>query len=46
MTTITGKWLGTIQGTNNGSVFAEFVETNERIIGVIKINDNVHGVGI
>jgi hypothetical protein len=46
MTTISGKWVGTIQGTNNGAVFAEFVETEGRIFGVVHINDPVHGVGV
>ena len=46
MTTISGKWVGTIQGTNNGAVFAEFLGTKECISGVVHINDPVRGVGV
>jgi hypothetical protein len=43
---LSGKWFGTIQGTNIGAVFAEFAHSNERISGVVHINDTVHGTGI
>ncbi len=46
MTTISGKWVGTIQGTNAGAVFAEFVEAKGQIAGVVHINDAVQGVGV
>jgi hypothetical protein len=41
-----GKWVGTIQGTNRGAVFAEFLASETRISGVVNITDNVHGIGI
>jgi hypothetical protein len=43
---ISAKWLGTIQGTNTGAVFAEFSETDGRISGVVHIADPVHGMGM
>ena len=49
MIAIAGKWVGTIQGTNSGAVFAEFVATKEGIEGIsgaVHINDPVHGVGV
>lgn len=46
MTAIYGKWVGAIQGTNNGAVFAEFVEINGRLAGMVHINDPAHGVGV
>lgn len=46
MTSISGKWVGTIQGTNSGAVFAELVQTKERISGIAHINDPVQGVGV
>ena len=42
---LSGRWVGTIQGTNIGAVFAEFADTNDRISGVVQINDAVHGAG-
>jgi len=41
-----GKWVGTIQGTNRGAVFAEFTESEGRISGVVNITDTVHGIGM
>lgn len=46
MTAISGKWVGTIEGTNNGTVFAEFMVTEDRISGVAQISDPVYGVGV
>ncbi|HBP90604.1 MAG TPA: toll/interleukin-1 receptor domain-containing protein [Nitrospiraceae bacterium] len=46
MITIAGKWVGTIQGTNSGAVLAEFMVTNERLSGVVHINDPIRGVGV
>lgn len=43
---MSAKWVGTIQGTNTGAVFAEFTETNGRISGVVNITDAVHGIGV
>jgi hypothetical protein len=43
---LSGRWVGTIEGTNKGVVFAEFAENNERISGVVHINDPVFGAGI
>ena len=33
-------------GTNLGTVFAEFADTNGRTSGVVNINDTVHGIGM
>lgn len=38
--------MGTIQGTNNGAVFAEFLSTKDGVSGVVHINDSAYGVGI
>lgn len=46
MTSISGKWSGTIRGTNNGNVFAELVQTEETVSGTVHISDPVHGVGV
>ena len=43
---IIGKWVGTIQGTNNGAVFAEFTKNEERVSGRVHINDPTGGVGV
>ena len=43
---LSGKWVGTIQGTNVGAILAEFEETNGRISGVVNITDAVYGAGI
>jgi hypothetical protein len=45
-THLPGKWVGTIQGTNKGAVFAEFAETENRILGAVHINDPTYGVGV
>jgi len=46
MQDIAGKWVGTIHGTNNGSVFAEFIIDGGRLIGSAQINDPMLGVGV
>ena len=46
MAKFSGKWSGTIRGTNNGAVFAEFQLVDERVSGVVQINDLVYGVGV
>jgi hypothetical protein len=46
MQDIAGKWVGTIQGTNNGSVFAEFFINEGQLIGSAHINDPMLGVGV
>jgi hypothetical protein len=46
MQDIAGKWVGTIQGTNNGSVFAEFFIDDGHLIGSAHINDPMLGVGV
>lgn len=46
MTFIVGKWVGTIQGTNKGEVFAEFTINEERVSGMVHINDPIQGVGV
>lgn len=38
--------MGTIRGTNRGTVFAEFTESEGRISGVVNITDTVHGIGM
>jgi hypothetical protein len=43
---LSGKWVGTIKGTNVGAVFAEFAETGDRILGVVLISDPAYGVGV
>jgi len=46
MQDIAGKWVGTIHGTNNGSVFAEFIIDGGRLIGSAQIIDPMFGVGV
>jgi hypothetical protein len=46
MKKLTGTWIGTIRGTNQGAVFAKFSETNGCISGEVHINDPVHGTGV
>ena len=46
MQDIAGKWVGTIQGTNSGSVFAEFFLDEGQLIGSAHINDPMLGVGV
>lgn len=46
MRSISGKWVGTIQGTNNGSVFAELFDSEGIISGFVHINDPVEGTGV
>jgi hypothetical protein len=41
-----GRWIGTIQGTNTGAVFAEFAEHNGRVSGVVHILDPELGLGV
>ena len=46
MQDIAGKWVGTVQGTNNGSVFAEFFIDDGHLIGSAHINDPMLGVEV
>ena len=46
MQDIAGKWVGMIQGTNNGSVFAEFFIDEGHLTGTAHINDPMLGVGV
>jgi hypothetical protein len=46
MQDIAGKWIGTIHGTNDGSVFAEFIVDGGRLIGSAQINEPMLGVGV
>ena len=43
---LSGKWVGTIQGTNLGAIFADFAETKGQVSGVVHIADSVLGVAI
>ena len=45
MKDIAGKWVGAMQGSNNGSVFAELLLNEGRIFGSAYINDPMRGVG-
>ncbi|NTW34338.1 MAG: toll/interleukin-1 receptor domain-containing protein [Bacteroidetes bacterium] len=46
MKKITGSWIGSIQGTNNGTLFAEFSESDGYISGEVHINDPVNGTAV
>src|SRR5262249_6144492 len=46
MSPLSGRWVGAIQGTNTGAVYAEFAENNGTVSGVVHITDPVHGVAI
>lgn len=46
MKTLTDKWSGTIQGTNSGTVTAEFTETSKGVSGIVRIHDRLFGLGI
>jgi len=43
---LSGKWVGTIQGTNLGAIFADFAETKGQVSGVVHIADTVLGLAI
>jgi hypothetical protein len=43
---LSGKWIGTIQGSNIGAVLVEFTDANQPISGVVHIMDTVLGAGI
>jgi len=43
---LTDKWSGTIEGTNSGSVFAAFSQTNEDVFGIVHLNDDEFGAAV
>jgi len=43
---LSGKWVGIIQGTNLGGVFAEFLEMGDRIVGTVHFNDRTYGATV
>jgi hypothetical protein len=43
---LSGRWIGTIQGTNTGAVFVQFAENNGRVSGLVHIFDPKLGLGV
>jgi len=46
MMNIAGNWFGRITGTNNGNIFAEIMQNNSNLSGVVRINDPLHGTSV
>jgi len=43
---LAGPWAGRIYGTNTGKVFVEFEETDGRLTGTARINDDSLGIAV
>jgi hypothetical protein len=46
MALMTGDWVGKIIGTNTGDIFFEAVELEDKLSGIIRVNDPIYGTSV